>query len=65
MVQWVKDPSLPQLWCRLLLWLRINPWPRNFHVLQVQLKKKKKEKEGGGVYKHGRVQIQPQVSPAV
>lgn len=54
-----------QLWCRLPLWLRINPWPGNFHVLQVQLKKKKKEKEGGGVYKHGRVQIQPQVSPAV
>ena len=56
-----------QLWCRLPLWLRINPWPGNFHVLQVQLKKKKKkkEKEGGGVYKHGQVQIQPQVSPAV
>ena len=42
MMQWVKDPVLPQLWCRLQLQLRINPWPGNFHVPWVQLKKKRK-----------------------
>ena len=30
----LKDPELPQLWCRLQLWLRFNPWPGNFHMLQ-------------------------------
>ena len=34
--QWVKDPALPQLWHRWQLQLRFNPWPRNFHMLQVQ-----------------------------
>ena len=32
-----------------LLWMdlhgQMDPWPRNFHVLWVQLKKKKKEEE--------------------
>ena len=28
-VQWVKDLVLPQLWCRLQLRLRSDPWPRN------------------------------------
>ena len=36
--QWVKDPALPQLWCRSKLWLGCNPWPRNFHMPRVQLK---------------------------
>ena len=46
MVQWwVKDLVLLQLWCRLQLPLRFNPWPRNFHVLWVWLKKKKKKKK--------------------
>ena len=25
---WVKDMALPQLWCRLQLRLRFDPWPR-------------------------------------
>ena len=25
--QWVKDPPLPQLWCRLQLQIGFNPWP--------------------------------------
>ena len=40
-VQWVKDLALPQLWHRLQLSLEFNPWPRNFHMLWMQLKKKK------------------------
>ena len=35
-VQWIKDPALPQLW------LKFNPWPGNFHMPWVRLKKKKK-----------------------
>ena len=27
--QWVKDPTLLQLWLRLWLWLRSDPWPWN------------------------------------
>ena len=27
--QWVKDLVLPQLWYRLQLWLRSDPWPGN------------------------------------
>ena len=30
LAHWVKDPALPQLW------LRFNPWPGNFHVLQAR-----------------------------
>ena len=41
-VQQVKDPVLLQLWCRLQLWLGSNPWPRNFSMPRVWLKKKKK-----------------------
>ena len=43
LVQWVKNPTLLQLWCRLQLWLGFNPWPGNFHVLWVWPKKKKKK----------------------
>ena len=25
--QWVKDPTFPQLWFRLQLWLGSDPWP--------------------------------------
>ena len=32
----VRDPTL------LLLWLRFNPWPRNFHIPWAQPKKKEK-----------------------
>ena len=41
MVQWVKEPALMQLWHRLQLQLRFDPWPRNFHMLWVWPKKKK------------------------
>ena len=27
LVQWVKDLALMQLWCRLKLGLRFDPWP--------------------------------------
>ena len=43
--QWVKDPVLLQLWCRLQLWWGFDPWPGIFHMLQVWSKKKKKKKE--------------------
>ena len=29
-LQWVKDPVLPQLWPRLQLQLRFDPWPGSF-----------------------------------
>ena len=38
----LKDPGLLQLQDRLQLWLTFNPWPRNFHMPQVQPLKKKK-----------------------
>ena len=28
----LKDLALPQLWCRLQLWLGFSLWPRNFHM---------------------------------
>ena len=34
--QWVKDLVLLQLWHRLQLWLRFNPWPGNFSMLWVK-----------------------------
>ena len=43
MGQLVKDPVLLQLWCRLELWLRFNPWPRKFQMLWVQQNKPKKQ----------------------
>ena len=39
MVQWVKDPVLSLLWCRL------DPWPGNFYMLKVWLKIKIKIKK--------------------
>ena len=35
----VKDPSL------FLLWHRLDPWPRNFHMLQAWAKKKREKCE--------------------
>ena len=35
----LKDPALLQLWCGLHLACRFDPWPRNFHMPQVWLKK--------------------------
>ena len=35
MAQQVRDPMLPLLWLRLLLWCGFDPWPGNaFHMLQ-------------------------------
>ena len=42
MVQWVKDLALQQLWCRLQMELRFNPWSGNFHMSQVQPKNGRK-----------------------
>lgn len=42
-VQQIKEPVLLQLWCGSQLYLGSDPWPRNFHMLPVQLKKKKKK----------------------
>ena len=32
MVQWVKELVLSLQWLILLLWHRLDPWPRNFHI---------------------------------
>ena len=37
----LEDLALPQLQCRLQLWLRFHPWPGNFHMLQTWPLKKK------------------------
>ena len=39
-VQWVKDLALPQLWHRSQLWIRFDPWLRNFRMSWVRQKKK-------------------------
>ena len=33
LAQWIKDPALLQLWHRLQLQPRFDPWPKNFHML--------------------------------
>ena len=33
--RWVKDLTLPQLWCRSQLWPRFDPWLGNFLMPQV------------------------------
>ena len=38
----LKDSALLQLKHRSQLWLRFNPWPRNFYMLQVQPPPKKR-----------------------
>ena len=45
LVQWVRDPVLLQLWHRLQLQLRCDPWPGNFHMPWEQSKQKKRKKE--------------------
>ena len=44
--QWVKNLALPQLWLRLQLWLRSDPWPKN-SICHGVAKKKKKSKFWG------------------
>ena len=41
-VHWVKDLALPQVWNRSQLQLRLDPYPQNFHMSQVQPKEKTK-----------------------
>ena len=42
LAQWVKDlVALLQLWHRSQLWLRLDPWPGNYHILQVWQKNRK------------------------
>ena len=41
MAQPVKDPALSLQWLGSLLWLKFEPWPRNFHMPQATQKKKK------------------------
>ena len=36
----VKYPSLSLQWLESLLWHGLDPWPRNFHMSQLQQKKK-------------------------
>ena len=43
MAQWVKELVLSLQWLRLLLEYGLNPWPENFHMLQLWPKKKKKK----------------------
>ena len=38
----LKDLALPQLWHRLQLQLRSDPWPRNFHMQLGSQNKKKR-----------------------
>ena len=45
--QWVKDLALPLLWHGSQLQLRFSPWPRNFHMPQVQPGRKNERKENG------------------
>ena len=45
--QWVKDPGLSQLWLRLQLQLRSDPWPGSATCFMVAKKERKgKEKRG-------------------
>ena len=39
--RWVKDPLVPQLWCRSQFRLGYDLWLRNFHMPWVWLKRKK------------------------
>ena len=43
LAQWVKNPALPQLWLRLKLRLRSDPWPGNSICHGVAKKRKKKK----------------------
>ena len=43
LAQSVNDTALPQLWCRSQMQLGLDPWPKNFHILQEWLKNGKKK----------------------
>lgn len=36
----IKDPKLSLQWLRSVMWLELDPWPGNFHLLQAQPKRK-------------------------
>ena len=40
LAQWVKDPTLLQLRLRLRLWLRSDPWPRDYWAAKKTISKK-------------------------
>ena len=44
-VQQIEDPALSLLWLWSLLWLRFDPWPRNFLMPRVWPPKKNKKKQ--------------------
>ena len=53
LVQRVKDPALPRLWCRSrILWLRFDSWPRNLRAAGTAKKKKKERKKGKNLKKN-------------
>lgn len=39
MLQWVKDVAFPLQWLGSVLWRRLDPWSKNFHLLQFSQKK--------------------------
>ena len=41
-VQQAEDQALSLQWLKWLLWGGFDPWPRNFHVPQAQIKRKKR-----------------------
>ena len=47
----VKDLALLQLWCRLQLQLRFDPWPRNFHMHGCSQKNLGKQIKKNNVFK--------------
>ena len=40
LMQWIKDLTLLQLWCRSQPWLGFKPWPKNFHMPRLWSKRK-------------------------
>ena len=45
LAQWAKDLALSLLWHGLLLWLKFNPWPGNFHMPWAWPKNKTKQNQ--------------------
>ena len=43
LVQQVKDPVLSLQWLGSLLWYRLDPWPRNFHIPHRYCQKQKQK----------------------
>lgn len=45
LAQWVKDMALPQLWHRSQLWIRFDPWLRNFQYATGAAKNEKNKQK--------------------